>query len=194
MQRFNFVTSIGMGLIGCCLCAHAHAQYVDTGAEAAGEENPYATEGTVEFGGSIGTSWVPSMFTLDLKPQVGYFVSDNVELSGILSFGYVNEEDDGERVSTQTGALIFEPSYHFPIHEDSLFAFGGLGAGVGYDGDNPDFQLIPRFGLNIEVGSRSMINPAISVPILFGQKGGADNDEFGVEGGFEIEVGVTSVL
>ena len=39
-----------------------------------------------------------------------------------------------------------------------------------------------------------MINPAISVPVLFGQKGGDDNDEFGVEGGFEIEVGVTSVL
>ena len=147
MQRFKFAMSIGMGLIGSGLCAHAHAQYVDTDAAAVGEENPYATDGTVEFGGSIATSWVPSMFTLDLKPQVGYFVTDGVELSGILSFGYVNEEDDDERVSTQTGALIFEPSYHFPIHEESLFAFGGFGVGVGYDGDNPDFQLIPRVGL-----------------------------------------------
>ena len=88
-----------------------------------------------------------------------------------------------------------EPSYHLPLDdEESLFAFGGLGVGVGYDGDNPDFELIPRVGLNIEVGSRALLNPAIGMPILFGEKKGPLNDEFGVEAGFLVEVGVTTVL
>jgi hypothetical protein len=195
MRSLNLTASIAIGLaIGGWLCPAARAQHVDTGAEAEGEENPYATKGTFEFGGSVATSWTPSLFELDIKPQVGWFVADRFELSAILSFGYENEVDGGERVSTQSGAFIVEPSYHFPIGEESLFAFGGLGAGVGYDGDNPDFELIPRVGLNIEVGSRGVLSPAVGLPILFGEKKGPNNDEFGVEAGFAVEIGVTTVL
>lgn len=196
MRSLNLAAFIALGLaIGCWHCPAAGAQYVDTGAEATGDENPYGSKGTFEFGGSVATSWTPSLFELDIKPQAGWFIADRVELSAIVSFGYENEADGGERVSTQSGAFIVEPSYHLPLDdEESLFAFGGLGVGVGYDGDNPDFELIPRVGLNIEVGSRALLNPAIGMPILFGEKKGPLNDEFGVEAGFLVEVGVTTVL
>ena len=176
MRSLNLAAFIALGLaIGCWHCPAAGAQYVDTGAEATGDENPYGSKGTFEFGGSVATSWTPSLFELDIKPQAGWFIADRVELSAIVSFGYENEADGGERVSTQSGAF-------------------GLGVGVGYDGDNPDFELIPRVGLNIEVGSRALLNPAIGMPILFGEKKGPLNDEFGVEAGFLVEVGVTTVL
>lgn len=159
------------------------------------DENDYDEEGVVEIGGSIGTSWNENLFTVDLSPQIGWFLATGFELSLIVRGEYVNEEeDDGTRTSTKAGSAVIEPSYHFPIQDESVFAFGGLGVGGGYDGEHPDFELVPRVGLNVELGRAAVLTPAVRVPVLFGQNQGPANDEAGVLVGFAFEIGVTSVL
>ena len=60
---------------------------------------------------------------------------------------------------------MLEPSYHLPLREE-LFLLSGVGLGVGHDGDNFDFEIIPRMGLNVGVGLVGVLTPALRVPII----------------------------
>jgi hypothetical protein len=162
-------------------------------AELAAEDNDYDTKGLFELGGNVGMDWNKDLFTLDLSPSLGYFVMDNVELTGFLRFDYENVAVAGDRVTTKRGSLVIEPSYHFDIYSETLFAFAGLGIGAGYDGQHPDFELIPRVGLNIEVGRSGVLTPALRFPLLFGRNIGPDNHS-GMLAGFAIEAGFTTTL
>lgn len=157
--------------------------------------NDYDEAGVVEVGGSVGLDWTDDLFTIDVGPTIGWFVFEGFEISLIAKFLYENEEeDDGSRTRTRAGSLVLEPSYHFPLYDESLFGFGGLGLGGGYDGDDPDFEIIPRVGLNIEIGRAGVLTPALRVPILMGPGKGGDDDEFGVQAGFGFEAGFTTTL
>src|SRR5690606_12909841 len=122
----------------------ARAQEADDDDEAEGEcadedEDDYNEAGVVEVGGALGFSWTDELFTLDLGPTIGWFVVDGFEISLIGRLEYENaEQEDGSREDGWTGSLVVEPSYHVPIHAEALYAFGGLGIGAGYDGDDPD--------------------------------------------------------
>jgi hypothetical protein len=149
------------------------------------DEDEYGRQGTVELGGSIGIDWTNDAFSAEVSPTVGYFVLDLVELSALLRFSYVSQEDDdGDRTSIKGGAFVVEPSYHLPLQKE-LFLETALGVGVGHDGDNADFELIPRVGLNIGVGLVGLLTPAVSVPILF------DGDGTTAGLGFEVGYSVT---
>jgi hypothetical protein len=161
------------------------ALVADTDATSDEEAAPYGKQGTLELGGSVAIGWTSETFNLDVSPSVGYFVVDRVELSTLLRISYASQEDDtGERTSLKGGALVFEPSYHLPLGEE-LFLLSGLGVGVGHDGDNFDFEIIPRLGLNIGVGLVGVLTPALRVPVAI------DADGTTVGMGFEIGYSVT---
>ena len=157
------------------------------------DEGEYTDEGTMELGGSLSTAWTREDFNIALSPSFGYFVRDRIELSLIGRLEYENEEEDGGRVRTRSASLVFEPSYHHPFLPDRLYAFGGLGVGVGYDGDHPELDIVPRVGLNITVAESGIITPAFRVPIQIGKSYGS-GDGVGVLPGFSFELGITTTL
>jgi hypothetical protein len=156
------------------------------GADDESEGRPaYGQKGAVELGGSVGLNWTNDAFGLDLSPTVGYFIMDRVELSALLRISYEDQEDDdGERESVKSGALIFEPSYHLPVREE-VFVLAGLGMGIGHDDEEFDFEIIPRVGLNIGIDLVGVVTPSLKMPILI------DND--GTSAGLGLEVGYSVV-
>jgi hypothetical protein len=173
----------------------AHAQEPEYGeatppAEDAAEE--YSKAGTIQAGGSIGASITGDVSTVTASPTVGYFIADHIEVSGKFTFGYTRTEDDdtGFSMSTKTGAFVVEPSYHHPLSDDVLLK-GGFGVGVGYDGDNYDFEMIPAVGIDIVTSRASVITPEILVPILIGDSHG-DGTGVGTSVGLAFDVGITT--
>lgn len=145
----------------------------------------YGLRGATELGGSVAVSWTEDTFDLDVSPTVGYFIVDRVELSALLRISYQSQEDDaGDRTSLKGGAFLLEPSYHLPL-QDELFLLSGLGLGVGHDGDNFDFEIVPRVGLNVGVGLVGVLTPALRVPIII------DGDGTTIGMGFEVGYSVT---
>jgi hypothetical protein len=159
------------------------------------EGNDYGRKGVIELGGSFGWSWNKDIWDLDLTPSIGYFIADRVELSLLVGIEYVNTKlPDGSRVHTSEGSILFEPSYHLPI-SDTLLVFGGLGAGVAYNGSHPAFDVEPRLGLNVDVGRAGVFSPAFVVPILIGNgQGGTADDPSNVLVGLEFQAGFTTTF
>lgn len=177
-----------------CLTTPAQAQEAQTprsgmsdeGSTDRAEGGPaYGEKGAIELGGSIGMNWTNDAFRLDVSPSIGYFLLDRVAVSALLRISYEDQEDDrGDRDSVKSGALIFEPSYHYPVREE-LFAFAGLGMGVGHDDEDFDLEIIPRAGLNVGLGLVGLVTPSVRMPILI------DND--GTSAGLGLELGYSAV-
>ncbi len=119
----------------------------------------YSEAGVLELGGSAGFSMNNSLTTATLSPSIGWFVADNIQLSGITSFTYAEVQNDD---SVSVSALV-EPSYHLPF-SDTVFGFAGLGAGVSYiEGAGAGFAMQPRLGMNFLVGRSGVFTPAVNV-------------------------------
>jgi hypothetical protein len=158
---------------------------------AAEPEHEYATAGNMELGGSVGVSWLHHVLQVTATPSFGYFLWDRLELTAELDVTYTRVSDEGVTTSTKTVSFVLEPSYHYPLR-DRLWLLGGLGVGVGYDGEHTEFELIPRVGINIEVGRSSLITPAIDVPILIGHGHGDSGDSVGASAGVEFAASITT--
>lgn len=157
-------------------------------------ENDYATKGLWELGGGVDFSWTREQWNISLDPQIGYFIQDRVEISLLTGVQYENlKAPGGDRVDTWTVDILVEPSYHHPLTE-SLFVFGGLGVGLAYNFDHPQFDLQPRAGFNIEVGRSGIVTPAVKVPIFMGKNHGPTDDEFGVDVGVEVGAAYTTTF
>jgi hypothetical protein len=157
------------------------------------EDSEYGEARSWEIGGSLAARFSEDERNLIASPSVGYFIADRVEISAIvaLSWTEVENESPEPNTTTRSTSLILEPSYHHPI-DDNLQVLFGLGFGVGYDGDNPDLELIPRLGLNILTSRSNIITPALRVPIEFGKSHGDEEDEFGTAVGVLLEVSITT--
>lgn len=145
----------------------------------------YGQKGAVELGGSVGLNWTNDAFALDLAPTAGYFALDRVELSALLRVSYEDQKNDnGDRESVKSGALVFEPSYHLPVREE-VFVLAGLGVGIGHDDEDFDLEFIPRVGLNVGLDLVGIFTPSLKMPILI------DND--GTSAGLGLELGYSVV-
>ena len=119
----------------------------------------YSEAGVVELGGSAGFSMAGEITTGSLRPQVGWFVADNFQISGLMDFTYADAgDDDAMRVS-----VLAEPSYHLPF-TDNVFGFAGIGAGVQYaEGAGTGLAVVPRVGMNLLVGRSGVFTPSVNV-------------------------------
>jgi hypothetical protein len=127
-----------------------------------GSKTAYSERGVAEFGGSGSFALSNDVTTFSADPMVGYFLWDNLQLSGILGVRHLAV--DGE--ASNRFSVMAEPSVHIPItNDDGLFWVGGLGAGValGNDVDNDPglesgFALAPRTGVQILLGRSGLLN------------------------------------
>lgn len=123
-----------------------------------GGQTAYGRPGVMELGGSAGFAMASGFTQVDVSPTVGYFLTDNLEVSGMLGLAYVEANDE----SATLFRLLAEPSYHLPF-DNRMFGFLGLGAGVAHvEGLGAGFALAPRVGANFLVGRSGVLTPALS--------------------------------
>lgn len=123
-----------------------------------GSKVAYAERGVIELGGSLAFATANGVTSLAVEPSAGYFLLDNVELSGVLSVRHISVA--GENANQVS--LVVEPSLHFPLN-DGLFVFGGLGIGAAlYDTSatsvDVGLAVAPRGGVQVLVGRSGLLN------------------------------------
>ena len=125
-----------------------------------GGTTAYGRAGVLEFGGSAGFSYAGDLLQFRVAPTIGWFFMNNVQISGIVSLNYARTTSNGLTTHATSLNILVEPSIHIPFSR-TLFAFGGLGMGLGYaDGPGAGFALAPRLGLNVMIGRSGIITPA----------------------------------
>lgn len=123
-----------------------------------GGNTAYAERGVVELGGSFSFAAQPGSTTLALDPSIGYFLFDNVELSGVLG---VRSTATGGNTSNNI-SLVVEPSVWFPVN-DGFFLGGGMGVGVALlqsaaTGIDTGLTIAPRLGGKLLLGRSGLLN------------------------------------
>lgn len=125
-----------------------------------GGEVAYGRAGVLELGGAAGLTAASGFTALSVNPSVGWFFTDNTQISAIMGIQYMStDRDDATAFS-----LVIEPSYHIPF-SSSMFGFLGLGIGAAYIDDIDagfGFAIAPRLGANILVGRSGILTPALS--------------------------------
>ena len=119
----------------------------------------YGRAGVLELGGSAGMAIASDFRNINVAPSIGWFVADNLELSGILGVTNIKAGDADSR--TLFSALV-EPSYHLPFNRTT---FGFLGMGIGYShlsGQGGGLAVAPRVGANFLVGRSGILTPSLS--------------------------------
>jgi len=122
----------------------------------------YGRAGVIELGGSAGFTTAPSFTSVNATPEVGWFVADNLELSGRVGFTYARTDTDAGKASGSITTAMIEPSYHLPFNK-TTFGFLGMGMGAAYvSGPGMGFAVAPRLGANFMVGRSGVLTPSLS--------------------------------
>lgn len=123
-----------------------------------GGTTAYGRAGVLELGGHAGFMLAPGFRNINIAPMVGWFVADNIEVSGILGLSNIRA---GDSSATVWSALV-EPSYHIPVNR-TLFGFFGMGIGAAYVSElGAGLAVAPRVGLNFLVGRSGVLTPSLS--------------------------------
>jgi len=118
----------------------------------------YGRAGVLELGGSAGLMIAPDFRDINFSPQIGWFVADNLQLSGILGISNIKAE---EEEATVFSALV-EPSYNLPFNR-TMFGFLGMGVGAAYVDDlGGGLAVAPRIGAKFLVGRSGILTPSLS--------------------------------
>lgn len=150
----------------------------------------YGRAGVLELGGSAGLLTSSDLTSVQIAPQVGWFIADNLQLSAILNFNYNKLDDAGD--STAFGALL-EPSYHLPFNR-TMFGFVGVGFGMAYlDGPGAGFATAPRVGANFLIGRSGILTPSLSYQYTTHsiEDAGQDRTLIGVSQAVRANIGYT---
>lgn len=123
-----------------------------------GSDIAYGERGVGELGGSVNFTAVAGATSLAILPSAGYFIFDNVELSGIL--GIQSQSAGGS--TSNTFSLVAEPSVWFPVN-DGFFLGGGLGLGLAVVQSpvvdvSAGFDIAPRLGGKLLIGRSGILN------------------------------------
>jgi hypothetical protein len=118
----------------------------------------YGRAGVLELGGSAGIVASNDLTSISIAPSLGWFVADNLQLTGMLDYTYAKAGDS----SASAVSLLAEPSYHLPFNR-STFGFLGLGVGAAWvEGPGLGLALAPRVGANFLVGRSGILTPSLS--------------------------------
>jgi hypothetical protein len=122
----------------------------------------YGRAGVLELGGSAGLTASRNFTRANVTPSIGWFLADNFELSGLVSFTYVSTDEGGEGSTASMTTALLEPSYHLPFSRTS-FGFVGVGMGGAYvPGPGLGVALAPRLGAHVLVGRSGVLTPSVS--------------------------------
>ena len=114
-------------------------------------------KGTREMGISGGLMMSGKFRQLSIAPQIGWFFSDNMSLSAVISLTNVEANEK----SATTYAAIAEPAYHVPIG-GTAFGFLGMGIGAAYiDTIGLGLAVVPRLGVKIKIGEKGFLVPSL---------------------------------
>ena len=118
----------------------------------------YARSGVLELGGMFAWTAQSGQSTLMVAPTLGWFLTDNFEISGVVQY---NRQMTAGNAHSFITALV-EPSFHLPI-VDQLFVFAGFGVGAtGVTGQDVGFAVAPRVGMNVLVGRSGILTPSVA--------------------------------
>jgi hypothetical protein len=119
----------------------------------------YARAGVLELGGSAGLTMAQDIHMLNISPQVGWFLVDNFELSGIVDVSHLKA---GEGNTATIWSALVEPSFHIPFNR-SMFGFVGMGLGASYVSQlGTGLAVAPRIGMDFLVGRSGVLRPSLS--------------------------------
>lgn len=152
----------------------------------------YGRAGVFELGGAAGLLAASDITSVQVSPQAGWFVADNLQISGILNLNYTKAGDDD---GTAFGALV-EPSYHLPFNR-TMFGFVGVGFGLAYvDGPGAGFATAPRLGANFLIGRSGILTPSLSYQYTTHSVDdvGMDRTLIGVSQAVRANIGYTVML
>jgi len=114
-------------------------------------------KGTREMGISGGLMMSGKFRQLSIAPQIGWFFSDNMSLSAVVSLTNVEANEQ----SATTYAVIAEPAYHVPVGGTAL-GFLGMGVGAAYiDTIGLGLAVVPRLGVKIRIGEKGFLVPSL---------------------------------
>jgi hypothetical protein len=100
----------------------------------------------------------PDFRTVNVSPSIGWFLTDNFELSAILGLSNIKAGDEEATV----WSAVAEPSYHYPFNR-TMFAFAGMGVGAAYVSElGAGLAIAPRIGTNFLVGRSGILTPSLS--------------------------------
>lgn len=124
-----------------------------------GGSKTYGHAGVIEIGGSAAFTGASNYTQISINPRVGYFLMDNIEVSGILGLNHMSAPNFGNTMIS----LMVEPSAHVPMTR-TMFGFAGLGLGPSYAEEGGlGVTVAPRLGLNFLVGRSGIVTPALHV-------------------------------
>jgi hypothetical protein len=121
---------------------------------------PVLPKGMREMGISGGLMMSGKFRQLSIAPQIGWFFSDNMSLSAVVSLTNVEANEK----SATTYAVIAEPAYHVAIGGTGGTAFGFLGMGIGaayIDTIGLGLAVVPRLGVKIRIGEQGFLVPSL---------------------------------
>jgi hypothetical protein len=114
-------------------------------------------KGVREMGISGGLMMSGKFRQLSIAPQIGWFFSDNMSLSAVVSLTNVEANEQ----SATTYAVIAEPAYHVPIG-GMAFGFLGMGIGAAYiDTIGLGLAVVPRLGVKIRISEKGFLVPSL---------------------------------
>lgn len=120
-------------------------------------ERPYASAGVLELGGWASINSARDFTIINLNPQVGWFLMNNVQISALIGLRAVRQDDERD---TYFSALL-EPSFHLPFTE-AVYGFFGAGVGPSWSRDDAfGLAVQPRLGANFLIGRSGIFTPAL---------------------------------
>ncbi|HLU67466.1 MAG TPA: hypothetical protein VKZ63_14390 [Kofleriaceae bacterium] len=123
-----------------------------------GGEVGYGRAGVLELGGSAGFTAAADFTSANLTPSLGWFLLDNLQISGLLGVAYIEADDQDATMFS----LLVEPSYHLPFG-DTTFGFMGFGAGASHvEHAGLGLSFSPRVGAKFLVGRSGILTPSLS--------------------------------
>jgi hypothetical protein len=149
----------------------------------------YGRVGVLELGGSAGLTVASGFRDVNVSPSLGWFITDNIEVTTIASISNVKA---GGRSATVWSGLV-EPSYHLPFTR-TMFGFLGMGMGVGYtNAHGLGMAIAPRLGANLLIGRSGILTPSLSYEYLThdAMHGASDETLVAVTSSLRVNVGYT---
>src|SRR5688572_27540016 len=151
-----------------------------------------SSAGTLEVGGAVGASFSDDISAATAAATGGFFPVTGIQLSLTFQIAYLDVKDRmGDTVVDTGAALLFEPSFHYPLGGRVLLV-GGLGVGGGYDGDEIAGQIVPSLGFDVVATRRMILTPALRVPIAITDTTEPGYD-FDADVGFGLDVGISAI-